>query len=518
MKKVFFYFIIIFSYSIAYSKNILLFDSLNMVLEKRQYYDRLKELRIDSLKKLNNHATSMTEQYFLLRALHQEYKSYISDSSLAYATRGYKIACKLHNKVLKNEAIINSIFSFISMGLYDNAINMKYQIDKSMLPDSLLALWYHSQQQLYHSLALSSNESIYQKYYTTQDHLYGDSLKNIYKSTSMISQYNKAKQLILKKQYSKAKDILHFLIQKRNELSFDDSVAPLYFTLADVYYKMNNEKKYEEYLIKAAITDIQSSTKENAALYTLSIYLYKKNDIKNAYKYIMYSLDDAVFCNAQLRTARIYKMLPIIIKGYKIREEQNRKVIFIFLLSSCVISFFLIIAVFFIYRQMKKYSEAKIKLSQSNLLKEKYIKHFLSLCSVYIDKLCAFRQLVNRKLIAGQTEELLKLTKSYKLAENEQNEFYHYFDSAFLHMYPNFIEEFNKLLIPEARFVSKNNDSLNNELRIFALIYLGINDSAQIASFLHYSINTIYTYRNKVKNKAINRIEFESQLLSIKKI
>ena len=101
------------------------------------------------------------------------------------------------------------------------------------------------------------------------------------------------------------------------------------------------------------------------------------------------------------------------------------------------------------------------------------------------------------------------------MVESEQKEFYSNFDLAFLHLYPNFVEEFNKLLQPEERFQLKQDELLNNEMRIFALIRLGIDDSSKIASFLHYSVNTIYTYRNKVKNKAINRDKFEEQILSI---
>ena len=167
------------------------------------------------------------------------------------------------------------------------------------------------------------------------------------------------------------------------------------------------------------------------------------------------------------------------------------------------------------YKQMKKYSAAKEKLNRANLIKEEYIRHFLYLCSAYIGKLHNFRRTVNRKITAGQIDELLKMTKSPDMVESEQKEFYSNFDLAFLHLYPNFVEEFNKLLQPEERFQLKQDELLNNEMRIFALIRLGIDDSSKIASFLHYSVNTIYTYRNKVKNKAINRDKFEEQILSI---
>jgi len=164
---------------------------------------------------------------------------------------------------------------------------------------------------------------------------------------------------------------------------------------------------------------------------------------------------------------------------------------------------------------MKKLSATQRNLKQANHIKEEYIGHFLNLCSIYIEKLDRFRSTVNRKITAGQAEELLKLTKSSQFAGVEQKEFYANFDNAFLHLYPNFVAEFNELLQPEERFVLKTGELLNTELRIFAIIRLGIDDSSKIANFLHYSINTIYTYRNKVKNKAINRDKFEEEILKI---
>ena len=81
----------------------------------------------------------------------------------------------------------------------------------------------------------------------------------------------------------------------------------------------------------------------------------------------------------------------------------------------------------------------------------------------------------------------------------ELNGFYEMFDNAFLQLYPRFVEEFNELLKPGSRIELKKGERLNTELRIFALIRLGINDSSRIASLLRYSVNTIYNYRARIK-------------------
>ena len=287
------------------------------------------------------------------------------------------------------------------------------------------------------------------------------------------------------------------------------------YSLATIYKDQDNNHSYLDYLALSAIADVKGAVKENAALQNLALFLYEHGDINRAYQYIKYSLEDALFCNARLRTVEISAVLPVINSSYQLKEEQQHRQLIIFLLLVSVLSIFLLFAVFWIYKQMKRLSLTERNLRQSNHIKEEYIGHFLSLCSLYIEKLDRFRSTVNRKIVAGQVDDLLRLTKSSQFASNEQKEFYANFDSAFLQIYPNFVAEFNELLQPNDRFVLKPGELLNNELRIFAIIRLGIDDSSKIANFLHYSINTIYTYRNKVKNKAINRDQFDNDLMKI---
>jgi hypothetical protein len=185
---------------------------------------------------------------------------------------------------------------------------------------------------------------------------------------------------------------------------------------------------------------------------------------------------------------------------------------------------------YFIYRQVKAVSTAQKEVQKANLqlkelnhqlyeanhIKEEYIGHFMNLCSSYIDKLELYSKMVNRKVLAGQINDLIKMTKSSVVMDKELNEFYSNFDSAFLKLYPNFVEEFNALFAEENRFVIRSDEQLNTELRIFALIRLGINDSSKIANFLRYSVNTIYTYRTKVKNKSLlARDNFEDEVMKI---
>ena len=205
----------------------------------------------------------------------------------------------------------------------------------------------------------------------------------------------------------------------------------------------------------------------------------------------------------------------------------------------------LITALGYIYSQMKKLSDARnhlqlangqlnalneelrqmndcltsanVELSESNQIKEEYIARFIKLCSTYIDRLDAYRRMVNKKIAGGKVAELLKITRSQDALEEELVELYINFDTAFLHLFPDFVKKFNDLLQENGRIVLKKDELLNTELRIYALIRLGIEDSSQIAEFLRYSMNTIYNYRAKVRNKArVSRDDFEDMVRKIR--
>jgi hypothetical protein len=153
------------------------------------------------------------------------------------------------------------------------------------------------------------------------------------------------------------------------------------------------------------------------------------------------------------------------------------------------------------------------KLKEANSVKDEYIGRFLSLCAQYVDKLDNYRKMVNKKMKNKELDELFRISKSTELKEQEIEELNQNFDSVFLHLFPNFIDDFNALLVPEAQIHPKEENRLTTDLRIFALIRLGIEDSSKIAEFLHYSVNTVYNYRARIKNGAVgNRETFERQV------
>lgn len=517
MKRLFLVVILFFCYALAAlaDKEV---DSvlvrLDKVMGQQELYMRKKENRLDSLKRLLNHPSLTLQQQFVLnKELGTEYELFVSDSAMKYFDRSLLIADSLRNIALADEIHLCQTSVLSISGMYKEAWETLYGINRTTLPDSLLPAFYNCGRQLYSFLVNYSHNTPYATGYIRQQNAYRDSLLTVL--TPALPEYKlyEAERFIAAQQFTNARKVLFGLLKDQPETS--NVYARAAFSLAQLYKDDGHPDKYEKYLALSAISDIKASVKENAALSNLAFALYKQGDVSRAYRYIKRSLEDAVFCNARLRTVEISGVLPVIEAAYKQQVERQRHQLIFFLIVVSVLSAFLVVAIALIYKQMKKLSVTQKNLKQANHIKEEYIGHFLNLCSIYIEKLDSFRRTVNRKITAGQAEELLKLTKSSQFAGIEQKEFYANFDNAFLHLYPNFVAEFNELLQPEERFVLKTGELLNTELRIFAIIRLGIDDSSKIANFLHYSINTIYTYRNKVKNKAINRDKFEEEILKI---
>lgn len=285
--------------------------------------------------------------------------------------------------------------------------------------------------------------------------------------------------------------------------------------LAKIYRSEGKSEESVRYFALSAISDIMCAVKENKSILDLSMILYGEGDIDRAYRYIFTSLEDAAFCNAQMRVYNVSRLLPVIESQHREEVAEHERMLMMYI----VVSFFLLIglavAVFYLVKQMKKLTRTRLKLKEANMTKDEYMGQFLELCSIYMKRLDSFTKLVNRKLVSGQVDDLVKMMKSQKFSDEQHSTFYKEFDNAFLKIYTTFVDDVNALLRPEERFEIEAPGSLNTELRIYALLRLGIVDSSKIAEFLRYSVNTIYAYRNKMKNRAIDRDSFEKNVMKI---
>ena len=525
-------------------------DSLLNVLDKTikeaDTYVQIKENKLHELKKKARKTPPFSvERYHLNNDIYLEYKAYSSDSALHYLNENMLLARQLNDKERELKIQLELSYLLSSIGMYMEAADILNLIDRQTLPSSLLGYYYTCYEHVYFEAgAAQPRYKMFASRYAKLSHAYRDSMQVTLDPSSATYLWLRETQL---REAGKYDEALEFSDRRLAESSFG---TPQYALVAyqrfRLFESMGKKDEHLYYLVLSAISDVRSAIKEQSSLMVLAQELNSKGDLKRAYDYINFSWEISQFYKTRLRSWMNITPLSMINGNYQdIIKQQNRELL-IYITCVALLALLLVIALIYIYRQMKALSIAKkglqevnerlfslneeleevnrhlrstnLELSESNLIKEAYIARFFKLCSVYVDRLQAYRKLVNKKLQRGQVAELLKMTHlSNDIVTVEVQELYANFDSAFLHLFPNFVESLNALLLPEEQIVLKPDELLNTELRIFALIRLGIKDSSQIAELLHYSVNTIYNYRSRVKTKArVSRDDFEDLVAKIR--
>ena len=525
-------------------------DSLLNVLDKTikeaDTYVQIKENKLHELKKEARKTPPFSvERYNLNNDIYLEYKAYSSDSALHYLNENMLLARQLNDKERELKIQLELSYLLSSIGMYMEAADILNSIDRQTLPSSLLGHYYTCYEHVYFEAgAAQPRYKMFASRYVKLSHAYRDSMQITLDPSSATYLWLRETQL---REAGKYDEALEFSDRRLAESSFG---TPQYALVAyqrfRLFESMGKKDEHLYYLVLSAISDVRSAIKEQSSLMVLAQELNSKGDLKRAYDYINFSWEISQFYKTRLRSWMNITPLSMINGNYQdIIKQQNRELL-IYIVCVALLALLLVIALIYIYRQMKALSIAKkglqevnerlfslneeleevnrhlrstnLELSESNLIKEAYIARFFKLCSVYVDRLQAYRKLVNKKLQRGQVAELRKMTHlSNDIVTVEVQELYANFDSAFLHLFPNFVESLNALLLPDEQIVLKPDELLNTELRIFALIRLGIKDSSQIAELLHYSVNTIYNYRSRVKTKArVSRDDFEDLVAKIR--
>ena len=547
MKKVILIFVTIVLSGLLYAKDNKSTDALlreiDGIIKNHQTYGAEKEARIANLKKLLAEATSDEQRYGFCGRLFDEYRAYNLDSSFVYAQRKEELAHRMDKLDYLDDAAMNMAEVMGTTGMYKEALELLGQIDKKTLPDYLYGYYYHLYRTIYGLMGdYAVTEKVKKEYYRMTD-LYRDSLLQVNASDSLGHVLVMADKCIVHAQYDEA---IRMLMEYYNKPSLDDhSEAMLTYTLSEGYRLKGDKQGQKHYLALSAIADLKSAVKEYVSLRKLASLVYDEGDIDRAYNYLKCSLEDATLCNARLRTLEISQVFPIIDQAYQLKTKRQQQEMKVSLICISLLSVFLLVAIFFVYKQMKKVAAARREvidtntllqelneelhdsnsqlkemnhtLSEANYIKEEYIGRYMDQCSTYLDKMDLYRRSLNKIAAAGRVEELYKAIKSSQFLDEELKEFYANFDVTFLQLFPSFVEDFNALLTEPMQ--PKPGELLNTELRIFALIRLGITDSTKIAQFLRYSVTTIYNYRTRVRNKAVGeRDEFEAKVMQIGKV
>ena len=518
-------------------------SQLDATLSHRDSYIAGREQRIESLKSiLGKSDFSDAQRYILNQQLIDEYTPYQADSTIDYLYRNINLAKKMHDVRRLDESRIQLAYLYSSAGIYLEAATLLQQIDTAKLDRKQLVDYYVARHKLNDELQLYSHDSVQgtQSWHLTV--LYARLIVENTEPESTTHLNFKLWQAINDRNYEQAVEISERLCNTLPPLS--RGYAEASYMRALVADLMKDTLTAQVWFARSAMTDIQLAIRDNAALKSLANTLLDDDNIQRAMRYMRIVMDDARFFNSRLRPWQDALALHVIEEAYQVRRQRMDAMYNIFVVSIVCFMLLALGGVIFVLRQNRKLSLARLELqqannrlnisnndlqrineqlaglnsqiSEANEVKEEYIGIFLTMCSEYIDKIIDSRRRVRRLLRDGRIDELKKEYASSDGDSRELEEFYRNFDTTFLQLYPTFIEDFNSLLDKEARIEPKKGELLNTELRIFALIRLGINDSSKIAALLRYSVSTIYNYRSKIKGHTlVSRDDFEERIKTI---
>ena len=518
----------------AFSRNADLEDEdellhrLDQYIARRDEFSSKKEKKLIRMKKKLNLTSGKRERLSLYNQIYREYYTYRYDSAMVYAKRGLQLAEQLHDDYYINLNKINRAAVLSTGGFYSQAEDLLLSLKPEDISPKLMQYYYYTLTWVYNYWGAFCERSEFKEEMQNKKRLYlAKTLEYMGNKQSALYYYLSGELEYL--QHRTDKKVLGWY-QKALAASPVDSRVHASAAYCIARYYQDNEQMdiYEKYLVQAAISDQVCPLKENLALQELSTYLYNKDAkyAKRVSKYIYCSMEDAQFYNNRLRMVEISRIFPLITETNHQREIRQNRIITASLVVVSIVSLGFLAMMFFVFRINKRLAKSRREVRSQNMLleelnqkllntnkrRETYMRLFMDISAVYIKKLDDYRKLVSRKIKAKQTADLLTAINSYKLAEEEASSFYIRFDKAFMDLYPNFVDEFNQLLLPEKQIVLPAPNSLTKELRIYALMRLGITDWQELATLLFYSTQTIYNYKTSIRKRAKDLTTFDAAI------
>lgn len=530
-------------------------DSLIYVLQQtmkhNQHYMEAWQNNIDTKKRKLKLPVDAELEYRLNYEIANLYLGFQYDSAYVYGKRCLAIAHKTKEKELCRQAEILYADILSSAGLFVEAKEILDRMEKAPSFD-----YYTACERFYGNLCDYHSGSRLEEEYR---HSLQETYRKIFRllDPSDTYYYLYAYRIYAQsRQWKKALEMAREYVKLTKPGTQRHAVAQS--CMSEAYKQSGDENESRNCLIRSAISDIVSATKENRSLFELALLLYEENAVEQAYECMLFALEDANFYNTRLRNVQISRSFPLIENAYrKITTEYARKlsVTIISILLLCLTMAGIIIKLrkkekrictlqaelqeqnshlkhltdeqqklISLQASLNKEIECRNKellrltdnYKKANRLKEEYLGHFLQLCATHISKLNDYRKLINRKLVAGQYKELVSFTSSSKSIITEKDALYKQFDEAFLKLYPNFADQLNELLQPEYQIKHVAGEGMSVEMRMCALLRLGIHNSSDLADFLGYTPSTLYTYRTKMRNRAIDRDNFESDVMNLR--
>ena len=510
-----------------------LYDSLDYSVAHKNIYAQEKIKRIDDIRSALSYPNlNDVNKFVVYNQLYNEYWKFDLDSAIHYARLEVETAIRMEDEYRQTQAEFQLATSYAMHGMYLQAEQILSKHSLETLPKDLRAEYYNANIQFlqyYLYTSDSPEDALMQSNY--RDSLYAtQDQSSIEYRLALVERMPERDRLA---GYTRLIDLV-------------ERYSPLYaritYNIGTIFAQQGDRDEAKKYLIRSALSDIYNVTRENQSIYELARLVYEDGDYARAYRYAQSSFEDAITAGIQFRVAQVSGFYSIITDVYQRREASDKQSLINIIVLSGILLVCLIAAIFFIFQQLKKIMRIRKDLADSNdelqrlnetlndmnaqlhssnsmleennAIKEQYIGQFFNICSGYIDKIGDYQNVLYRLAVNKHYDVLVKKLRSTTLIDSETEALYHHFDTIFLNLFPTFVADLNSLLREEERIVLKQDTLLNKELRIYALLRLGITDSEKIANFLRCSTSTIYNYRTKMRNRAIDKNTFEDKFIN----
>ncbi len=519
-----------------------LMDVLERVISERPAILAAKEADIAELRRRCELSTTDTALFYALGDLFDGYHRYNADSALAVSVRREAQARRIGSDEFIMTALMNQVDVLAVTGMFREAVQIIESIDPSRVPASLKPYYYYLDRTVYDYMSDFSASPVARKRYSEYVDIYRDSLLHENKPGTLAYVLHETGRYSAAGRWDSAVSLLGAYTDTAALCDHDRAICA--WTMAEAYGIMGDTAAMQEQLLISSIGDLRSATREYVSLRHLAMLLYRKGDLERAHRLMNIAITDAQDCNARLRTLELNDFYPEINAIYigKIKSQQRAQR-WLIILISCLVLVLVYVLVRLRGKMMelrrsrcevaqknvelgalngslqttnRQLAEANRAIAENSRLKEVYIGNYMDQCVAYIEKKEKYRKALLKLEAAGKRDELRQAIRNTGTMDEELRSFYQSFDATFLNLFPTFVGDFNALLQPGEEIVPKKEGTLTTELRIFALIRLGITDSDRIAKFLGYSLTTIYNYRTRVRNKSRgDRARLEAEVLKI---
>ena len=499
-------------------------DSLDDIIEQKEQFASAWETQTESIRKKAFHAPNAQRSSGYWQ-LFERYRRVQTDSALHYLRLLKKLPEVKKDKNQSDLVEISLADIYGVSGLYITSLNILTSLDANGMTDTTRARYYHTLRTIYGWLSDYTPNNEFKKTYAAKTGEYRDSILR-YEQDSL------SRHIVLADKFLVEGEAVKALRLSFEDLDDADSANKryIYSNLAEGYRQLGDSTRHTYYLTLTAINDLRSGVREYMALPTLARQLYDAGDYERAYRYLTCTMEDASHCKARLRAVETSGIFPIIDRAYKKQEESKRRSEHYLMIALVLSTISLGTLLFFLRSQNRKLGTARqnliaanerlqssnVELAKTDKLKEDYIAFYLDKCRGYLGALQKYRRELLKLAKSKSHDELLKRLNSSELMDEEQQRFYKDFDESFLNIHPHFVERFNALLADDKQIKVKRNELLTTELRIFALIRLGVTDTAAIAHFLNYSTATVYNYRSRIRNNSkYDKLIFEEKVMDL---